>query len=324
MNRYFLVLAIVFGLAACGSTPPKHPALGLPVNLKSAPSFSEVDIKTIKTNSVIIISGNKESNYGEAANILSTQLRRVLGVRGIKVADREIADSLKDEIIRATIKGTGRYSGPDDVAYATIAYVDSVASSGEYSPKETRRKDGKTYTTDPKCTYSTKMKGRIEIRDIPSMKLVKQINLKESNRSSVDNPPSSSCSVNTQLVTGIITDMFATATTQGDSASELYQVLSPQSYIVGAYDLDKNRYYETNLGNTNGAKEGRKVKLFTKTTDGRLLKFGEGKFISDEFADTNSSFIIVDEDIGRMIQRGTVIKIGVDSCKPWDFKCLTR
>lgn len=322
MNKHFLVLAIALGLVACGGSPKKHPELGLPVNLQAAPSFSETAAAGTKTNSVIILSGTKDNNYVEASEILSTQLRRVLGVRGIKVADRDIAAKLKDEIILAANKGTGRYSGPDDVGFATIAYVDSVTASGEYTPRLSRQdKDGNTYWLDPNCDYTTKMTGRIEIREVPSMNLVKQINLEEDDSNKVDNPPNSSCPVSSQLVMGMLTELFAVATTQGDSASSLYQVLSPESYIVGAYDLGGTIYYKTNLGAAEGAKEGRKVELFTKTTDGRLLKFGEGSFISNEFADASSSFISVDKDAASMIQRGTVIKIGVDSCKTLDLKC---
>lgn len=322
MNKYFLVAAITLGLFACGSTPPKHPELGLPVNLQAAPSFSETAAVGTKTKSVIIVSGTKDRNYEEASEILSTQLRRVLGVRGIKVADRDIAAKLKDEIILAANKGSGRYSGPDDVSFASIAFVDSVSVSGEYTPRISRKdKDGNSYWIDSNCNYKAKMTGRIEIREVPAMKLIKQINLEEGSSSKVDNPPNRSCPVSSQLVAGVLAELFAVATTQGESAADLLQVLSPESYIVGAYDLDGTIYYKTNLGASSGAKEGRKVELFTKASDGRLLKFGEGSFISNEFADATGSFISVDKDVASMIQRGTVIKIGVDACKALDFKC---
>lgn len=312
------------GLSACVSTSPDmHPELGAQVNLQNTDSFSEASLQT-ELKTVAIINGNRTDFREETEDFISTATGILRG-RGVKIEDNALAESAKDQILRASFEGKGNYTGGESAEYALITVIDSLGYSSEYSPSETKRdKDGDSYKVDASCDYRFSFNGRIEVRGIPSLELKKQVAFEESDSRSIDNPSDRKCPVTRGMLTGASKEMFSDALTNGDGAEELMGVLSPKFYVTSAFQLSGKTYYKTNIGIAGGVKESRSVKLYAEKSDGALLYFGEGEFIAEKFADDASSFISVDSDIQAMMKKGTVVKVGTDACETLDLECHSR
>ncbi len=320
MNKYFLILLLALLTSGCLTTKPDmHPKLGQVVLAKEDSFKLE---KADNLDAIVVMAGIETGKYANESKEYAKLLQKSFSDRGIVIAERELTDSVKKEIQFSSAMTDESYNGPKEASKAALVTIDAVTVGSNYTPRKSwTDKKGKYHTSDAYCSYKLEFSGKVEIKKLPEMELVQQFSIQDDTIQTQSNPSSSSCRLTDGIVGGLLIESFNDSINYGDQVNGLNTLLAPRHQVTGAFELNGNIFFETNIGLSNGAKDNRKVSLY-KELDGQLLQIGEGEFVDTKYADQNSSFIAIDKDLHALIKVGTIVKLSEDECSWTDFKCL--
>lgn len=311
MNRWivFSGLLVLAGCAATGVKLSSHPKTGVPYPLETVSGYEGV--VEAKTFNVIVIPANSSDDKSDESLALESAVINSLNAFGTKVIDRSLTSKFKDEILVSIENGSGRYSGPKDASHVLMTTVDNVEQSGDYTAAERKEDDGKVTYTAAKCSYTLKAKGNVRIYKLPELNLIEQVSIDGRDTASQENV-SSSCSIPKELYP----QMLKAALAKAAESKEVRQRFTPRGVVTGAYQVDEQVVFETNLNRSLGAKGGRAVSFTEQVGDDIFPIKGEGVFIEDIWIDDKRAYFTVKKDeVRAKLKLGTEVTIARDACQ---------
>lgn len=301
--------AISVVVIGCGSTLPPLPTLPS-VNLTSIDGFSEQDLK-VNSNNIIVAPGIKSDIPEFVQGYFANEMTTIIIDSGSEVIDRKLASRFIDEIqLKENLsENYNAYQGPVEAKFVVIPTVTDMSFGGEYEKSyTTKNKKGETKRHPAECDYSAKVKGNIQIRELPSMRQVVSFNVKGRSSSSKENPPSSSCkeqSMYNGVVAGAIADLLEKG---DDDYMTLSKYVGSRGLITGAKAYNGKLYFETNLGRLNGAKEDAPIAIY-QMIDGEMVMIAEGEMMGAKNVFSKKSYVEVDSDVAPLIKRGMIVML---------------
>jgi len=268
------------------------------------------------TNMKIFLQSGENRNISKSlqANFRSS-VEDVVTASGSEVVDRARAGKLIAELNLSSLdddSGFGSYNGPDIADYVIISTLkkSTVASSFHKSTSWTDKK-GKTHTNPAYCSYSAKVGGTIDIRELPSLKRVNIINVDGSGSSQDHSYINRRCNRQGMML-GVTEEALQKTFVKGSSDFQLLtKYVAAKAHIVGARKFDGKVYLETNLGRTLGAEKGAQVNIY-QTIEGELVKVTDAVFLGDNNIFSKRGFLKVDQDKLSRIRKGMVVQLSGD------------
>lgn len=301
--------AISVVVIGCGSTLPPLPTLPS-VNLTSIDGFSDQDLN-IRSNNIIVAPGVKSDIPEFVQGYFANEMTTIIVDSGSEVIDRRMASRFIDEIqLKESLsENYDAYQGPVEAKFVVIPTITDMSFGGEYEKSYTSKsKKGKSTHHPAECDYSAKVKGNVQIRELPSMKKIVSFNVKGRSSNSQENPPSRSCkeqSMYNSVVAGAIADLLEKG---DDDYVTLSKYVGSRGLITGAKIHNGDLYFETNLGRLHGAKEEAQIAIY-QLIDDEMVMIGEGEMMDARNVLSKKSYIEVDSDIAPLIKKGMIVML---------------
>lgn len=245
-----------------------------------------------------------------------------------ELVDRNAATKLQKEIQLAEMNKTGSYSGPKIADYAISGSVSNASFSSKYSSPSTiiNPKNGQVVTIPPKFSYSSEVAGNLKIYELPSLTVVKNIQLKGSSSRSENVQQNGGVSfgglqIGGQQAEGVKRDdglvRTAGADAVEDSETELRNALAKKGYVLEKRTFDGRSVFKISLGSEDGVEHGDKFDLYGQydvenpisgksEIETRII--GQGR-VSNKIDPKTSWVVVSNKKIESAIRVGDVIKI---------------
>ena len=301
--------AISVVVIGCGATLPPLPTLPS-VNLASIDGFSDQDLK-VKNNNIIVAPGMKSNIPEFVQGYFANEITTIIVDSGSEVIDRRMAARFIDEIqLKENLsENYNAYQGPVEAKFVVIPTITDMSFGGEYEKAYTsKNKKGESTHHPAECDYSAKVKGNVQIRELPSMKQIVSFNVQGSSSNSKENPPSRSCEKQV-MYNGVVAGAVADLLEKGESDYvTLSKYVGSRGLITGAKAFNGELYFETNLGRIHGAKEDAQIAIY-QIIDDEMVMIGEGEMMDAKNVLSKKSYIQVDSDVAPLIKKGMIIML---------------
>ncbi len=213
----------------------------------------------------------KQSSLGKS--IAKNVENIVSKFRIAEIVDRSATVKLQKEIQLSEINKTGSYSGPKVADYAISGGISNSSFVSKFSSGSTivNPKTGQLITIPPKFTYSADVAGNIKIYELPSLTVVKSIEIKgRAVRSeNVQNNGGISfggLQIGGKQAEGAKRDdglvRKAAEDAISDSETDLRNSLAKKGYILEKRSFEGKSIYKISLGSDDGLIHGDKFQVF--------------------------------------------------------------
>lgn len=255
----------------------------------------------------------KRANVGES---LYVEIARILTQGGtVEILDRNVADKLEDEIRLAEL--SGKMNMEDDALavarYAVAAEISNASFSSRYiAASSWYDKKGILHVIPAHYIYTASLSGLIKIYAIPSMKLLKTIELND-NKSRREN--SRFLQKGQQFDAGLINGAARDAVYA--ARIELKNFFAPKGYIMEKRTDGSQSIFQVTIGRLHGLGQGDDVNIYTLASMTNPLT-GENDIVesliatgkvSEQITDTRAWIILDEEDPLRPVHLGDYVKV---------------
>ncbi|MEZ8879441.1 hypothetical protein [Vibrio lentus] len=258
-------------------------------------------------------------------NALETQIDKT----GAKLVDRKIANKVKSEIKLAEQSGRLSTSGVPIADYAIITEITHADLSKSFSERRTYiNDDGETVVVAPKCSYDFDVEAIAKVVALPSMDVVKRINLKGDHYSSTETS-NSRCPVSEVTYTS----MAAKATAEAVAYStDIKKMLAASGPVVEMRQCEVGTQVRIAMGKNQNIEPGADI-LFSnavKSLEGEteIYPIGDGYVVNNEINAVTEkySWVVIDEEVSLKVKKGTMGKVDASSiqCSITDLECHTK
>ncbi|MGF1737375.1 hypothetical protein [Photobacterium satsumensis] len=288
---------------------------------------SDVKVKTSQGKKAIVLPVDVAAGV-DYRSVMATafqhRLESQVDESGAKLVDRSLAGKLKQEIQLAEESGRFNTSGVAIADYAVLAEITSTSLKYSFDDEEYKTNDdGETKYYPAECTFTGKVEGLVKVVELPSMEVVKRIELKSSEVSSFEQDrPDSDCPISKGQYKRIMQEAAKNAVNRND---DLKNQLAPSGVIEELRQCDEyGTMVRVNMGTTLGIRPEQVVEISSveqvTAPDGKteieFYPLGEGKVAEEgnrQGLKPRYSWVGIDEKNALKIQRGDLVEARYDS-----------
>lgn len=272
---------------------------------------------------------HKEATQAHLGVSIANHIENVLTKNRLaQLVNRNANKKLQKEIALAELNNSGSYKGPQVADYAVSGSIANAGFNSKYSSGKSyyNAKSGQFISVPPSYKYSSKVSGNIKIYELPSLRMVENIEFKgkESRSENVNR--------NGGVNLGILSfgGNNTPAKARDDSLvrqagkdaisnikAKLQNVFAKQGYILEKRIYDNNTIFKISLGSNDGIKKGDefdikgKFEITNPITDKseiekRLITSGK---VSNIVNSKTAWVVINDKDQIDNIRLGDIVKI---------------
>ena len=190
-----------------------------------------------------------------------------------ELVDRSASSKLQKEIQLSEMNKTGSYKGPKIADYAISGSISNASFSGKYSAGSTfiNPKNGQIASVPPKYTYKSEFSGNLKIYELPSLTVVKNIQLggtagRSENVQQNGGVSFGGLQIGGQQVEGVKRDDGLVRNAALDaiegSETELRNSLSKKGYILEKRSYNGDSIFKINLGSEDGIEKGDNFEIY--------------------------------------------------------------
>ena len=180
--------------------------------------------------------------------------------QGTELVDRKAAEKLQQEIALSEMNKGGSYEGPRIADYAISGSITNAGFNKRFNEatQSVNKKTGQVYRTAPSFRYTADFAGTLKVYELPSMKVVKTLSLKD-NKSRTEETRSSSTYTerDDELVRGAGADAVKAM------RIELQNFFAKKGYILDKRAAENTRIFQVSLGTEDGVAQGDTCEVFT-------------------------------------------------------------
>lgn len=225
---------------------------------------TKAELSGAPLKAVIFPLTDKQLRIGAQAQVgqtIADVVQSVLSKAGVEILDRSLYGELKNEIALTEIKGTTGYQGPQEADFAIVGNVSMADYSHSFTEARTwQGKDGKLYRSPPSCSFHAGVTGNLNIYRLPSLQMVKSININATANSSRE-ARYSICKLSKVERSSLIRQAASEAVIR--SRTQLQNYFAPRGYVLARReDKNHNSIFEISLGAIRGAKQGEECDFY--------------------------------------------------------------
>lgn len=324
-KKLLLAASITTVLTGCMSTPAPEGVChsSTAINIPQ----SEVKVKTSQGKKAIVLPVDVARGV-DNPSIMSTAFQHRLESQvdhsGAKLVDRSLAGKLKQEIKLAEESGRFNTSGVAIADYAVLAEVTSASLKYSFDDEEYKTDDdGDTKYYPAECTFTGEVEGIVKVVELPSMEVVKRIELSSYEVSIFEQDrPDSDCPISNGQYTRIMQEAAKNAVNRSD---DLKNQLAPSGVVEELRQCDEyGTMVRVNMGTTLGIRPEQVVEISSveqvTSPDGNeeveFYSLGQGKVSEKENRQglkARYSWVGIDPENALKIQRGDFVEARYDS-----------
>ncbi|SJL83500.1 hypothetical protein [Vibrio palustris] len=318
-----IALGLTAVLSGCSVTEVCPPTANVDLPKSSVPAKSSASVK------VIVLPVEISYKDATASRMKAAMLNKLEGqvlATGTKLIDRHVAKKLNKEIRLAEKSGRYNNKGVPIADYAVITEINSSDLSRAFTKRRTYKdKDGDYHTIPASCSFRAEVTANAKVYALPSMKLVKRIELKgdESAKNETNN---SRCPINQSSQN----TMARTASERAVKYSmELQEMLAATAPVEAMRQCEKSGYMVRIGAGTNRNVQPKADVDFSqsiKNSRGEIETFtlGKGYIVNNKHdaVKPNYSWVSIDEELAQKIHAGdsATVHTGIQ-CALADIDC---
>lgn len=324
-KKTLLASALLTTLSGCTRMADEVCTPDTRVEIESA----EVKIPSTEDTKVIVLSPNI-SFQDEAKTKLITSMRNELETQisnsGAELVDRSLANKLKNELILAEQSGRVSTKGASVADVAIITEI--TASDLTYSYKEayTRETDDGVKRYPAECDFTVNVKAIAKVVAIPSMTLIKRIEMQGDESIDIEERRSD-CPISVTQYQSLASKAAMEAV---EHTYELKQMLAASAPVLELRQCEHGSMVRLNMGTNKKVTPGAEV-LFSKgmkSMEGELEIFpiGTGYVVNNQHnaVTPKYSWVSIDEETALKVQKGSLGKIVPEQCHWGDIECMLK
>ncbi|MGR5061883.1 hypothetical protein [Photobacterium sp. DNB22_13_2] len=324
-KKLLLAASITTVLTGCMSTPAPEGVChsSTAINIPQ----SDVKVKTSQGKKAIVLPVDVARGV-DYPSVLSSAFQHRLESQvddsGAKLVDRSLAGKLKQEIQLAEESGRFNTSGVAIADYAVLAEITSSSLSYSFDDEEYKTNDdGDEKYYPAECTFTGKVEGIVKVVELPSMEVVKRIELKSAEVSSFEQDyPDSDCPISNGQYKRIMQEAAKNAVNRND---DLKNQLAPSGVVEELRQCDEyGTMVRVNMGTTLGIRPEQVVEITTYervveadgSNNDEPYPVGDGKVAAEDNRyglRANYSWVGIDAENALKIQRGDLVEARYDS-----------
>lgn len=327
LKKTLMASAVLATLSGCASidtvcTPDTR------VDIETA----EVQMPSSENSKVVVLPveldfKNSASKKMQSAmrNALETQVDET----GANLVDRKIANKVKGEIKLAEQSGRLNTKGVPIADYAIITEITHADLGTSFSERRTYvNDDGETIVVPPSCSYDFDVEAVAKVVALPSMDVMKRINLKGDHYASTETS-NSRCPITDSGYGSMAAKAAAEAV---NHSTELNKMLAARAPVLEMRQCEAGTQVRIAMGKKQKIKPKADI-LFSnamKNLEGEteIFPIGEGYVVNNEVNAVTEkySWVVIDEELSLKIKRGTMSKVDASSiqCALTDLECHAK
>jgi hypothetical protein len=282
-------LSPVLVMSACGLVPPKIELSEFPEDTTSLMDRAARAPTTIKNDRLRAIVLRTEQSAGganqpdkELNEAFTREVESMLGVNGVEIVDRSLADKLDQEIKACEMQGRGVCSSAMQPSVAQFAVKPSLTNatyvSTFISPQRATGGDGMFLIMSskypgyvdripvdgkndilivrPHFEHVANVSTSVKVYEIPSLREVKAV----AGTSSQTERSADRADFRGKLLVGSLKGALNT----GDSREQLLNVFAPKGYVIGRRSAGKKVIFRISMGAAQGVVAGANVVIYSE------------------------------------------------------------
>jgi len=272
---------------------------------------------------VIIFALDDKKWSGAGDDVANKVIKELNTTNNVVIVDRTLAAQLGQEIQLAETKGRTGYKGQDVADFAITGKITDGAAEIRYTASSSYKdKEGKIHVTPARCTTSGSAAFSLKIVQLPSLNIIKTIDIDGTASSTQDADSGwgrSNCvSLDHAAANGIVSAAMNNAVRK--ARVELKNQFAPSGYVTERRRFEKTNIFKTTLGAPDGAIQGLTVGVIRFSTEQNPLtgeknteqnSVAEG-LISDQIGSNFSFVIIADTEKADKILLGDKVQVKYD------------
>ncbi|PSV48920.1 hypothetical protein [Photobacterium indicum] len=326
-KKTLLATILLTTLSGCVTTGPERVCTP-----DTKVAIETADVKTPSTENLKVIvlpvdAEFKDSSNTKVKSVLRNDLEAQIAHSGANLVDRKLANKLKNEIKLAEQSGRYNSKGVPIADYAILTEIISTDLSKSYKEAYTyENKDGETKRVPAKCSYKVDIKAIAKVVSLPSMELVKRIEL-TGDESITTETRSSKCPISSAQYTGLASKAAAESVSY---THDLKKMLAPSASILELRQCTEGSMVKIAMGTNKKVTPGIDVAFSKsmKNDDGEVETFalGEGTVVSipEHGIKAKYSWVSVDKELAKKVQKGNIAKIIPEECSFIDIECQAK
>ena len=272
---------------------------------------------------------NKIASQASLEKTLAVEVEAILSNnRLVEIIDRNIAKKLEKEVLLSQLTNSDvSYEGPQVADYAISGIISNAAFDRKYSSGMVLyNKDRGFYRTPPKFNYKAQSSGILKVYEIPSMKVLENVEFagiakrSENVRKSGGVSISGVIDIGVQNAQGLDRDDGLVRKSGQNAidniASNLKNIFAKKAYILGKKSFNNKSIFKINAGFDDGIKKGDKFDIMGSfemvnpitnkiEVENRILGSG---VVSDKINPKFSWVVLDKKEYNDKIRLGDVVK----------------
>lgn len=266
----------------------------------------------------------KDSSNEKVKSVIRNALEEQVANSGANLVDRKLANKLKGEIKLAEQSGRYNSKGVPVADYAILTEIVSTDFSKSYQEAYSyENDDGETKHVPAKCSYEVDVKAIAKVVSLPSMELIKRIEL-SGDEYMVTETRSSSCPMSNTQYTALASKAGAESV---EHTHDLKDLLAPSAPIMELRQCEEGNMVKVAMGQNKKVSPGLGVQFSKamKNEEGEVETFGIGEGevvdIPEHGIKPTYSWVSIDEEVALKVQKGNQAKLEPKKCSLLDLEC---
>jgi len=263
-----------------------------------------------------------DSAKKKLTSVYRNDLEAQISDSGAKLVDRKLANKLKNEIKLAEQSGRYNTKGVPIADMAVLTEITASDFSKSYSDAYSyTNKKGETVRVAAKCNYRVDIKAVSKVVSLPSMELVKRIDLKGSSSISTETR-NSSCNFSQSQYSGLASKAATKSVNYNHDFSKL---LAPTASVIELRQCEAGSMVKINMGKDKNITPGADIqfsKIMKVDNETETHGYGEGYVVNVEPGGIGKKFswVSIDEKTALKVQKGDEVKVMPKGCD-WNIGC---
>jgi hypothetical protein len=314
MHKCSVLAILALALSGCASLTGKSVSNIHEIGLERAAVQPPKDwIEGARVKVVISPTEGKEWPMVQQAMLLplfAQAVEKSVEESGSEVVDRSLNTSLRDEMRLAEAKGSGNFEGPAAAHFVVKPAFTKVTVN---SPREVPGMLSNLLTKKgpPVYNHALEVEGRIRIYEIPSMRLIETLQIKEEQKEDNTSPHLADTEVR-------LRQAFERAYER--VRSDFKNLIAPRGAVVKKGLTDSGTVFQIMIGSDHKVKPRDKVKVFS-LGGGAETQIAEG-VVTGDVAQRNCWISIEDPKSAARLREGDMARLVIEDgwlgkLKPW-------
>jgi len=315
--KYLAALSIVF-VAGCATNQVTdlHLYKEQPMTKAEVMPTAE-ELNSARTRVLVLESDDASTKVklSGAGLIHAKKIEEILSGTGVELVDRKLAKNLDQEIAAASSKNGASTGSTSGIAaqYAIKGFIQDVGVGAQYNPPgQVCGKKGKhCRQTQESCLYSGTSSGGIKIYELPSLRLIRVLNL-SGEEAAIS---AGRCSGEQGTLESLAQKGIESSVETG--RADLKNIFAPKGYVVSKRLNGSKVLFKVMLGTVNGAKTKDKLIIYTlkKTTNAlnNQVEIEEiplgAAVVSDQIKEDYAWIVPEDSDKANQVRLGDFVRI---------------